>query len=450
LLQRHVLQCPASLGILSALQSGLIQVQDSNNNNAAAAQASAAINASFHQQQQQQQQAAYQQQQQQQAAYQQQQAAYQQQQQQQQAAMNASRDRSFSQGSAGSATYPYQVHQSQSQQQQQQQQGMPAPPPPTHPAYGAYVAAYQAAAQAAAAAGYPLPPLSALLPTVAPSSAPAGSFGTQDAHAHSHSHSAAAPFGGSFGGSFGGQGGASNPNLSFQGPLDTSQASVTDRLVAPADAYEVISRKALEAKMLQQSAYSEGAQGQGGLQQSSYPYLFPPGASASMGPGSTGGRSGGRPSTGNASVASRGRPSSAGAPLGRRSLSGGAGVRPSSGAMGLGMHATLGPQAPLSPRSVSSSGVHRPLYGEPGFKPTVAGSANRTGGVYDRLSNPENFTGVYRRAWMTDGRINHFTEVGVSAAPSAFVGNTNTGTNESIKDIRFLLRPNLLYGKGFK
>lgn len=50
---------------------------------------------------------------------------------------------------------------------------------------------------------------------------------------------------------------------------------------------------------------------------------------------------------------------------------------------------------------------------------------------------------------MTDGRINHFTEVGVSSMPSQYIGNTNTQSEETIHDIRFLLRPNLNVGKGF-
>jgi hypothetical protein len=56
--------------------------------------------------------------------------------------------------------------------------------------------------------------------------------------------------------------------------------------------------------------------------------------------------------------------------------------------------------------------------------------------VYDRLSSPATFTGVYRRAWFTDGRINHYADTMWSNIPSAFEGNTNTGTNEIISDIK--------------
>jgi hypothetical protein len=57
---------------------------------------------------------------------------------------------------------------------------------------------------------------------------------------------------------------------------------------------------------------------------------------------------------------------------------------------------------------------------------------------------------VYRRAYLTDGRINHFTETGVSNIPSRFVGDTNTNSDETIRDIKYLLRPNLNTGKSFK
>lgn len=58
--------------------------------------------------------------------------------------------------------------------------------------------------------------------------------------------------------------------------------------------------------------------------------------------------------------------------------------------------------------------------------------------------------GVYRRAWLTDGRINHFTETGLSRIPSKFEGHTNTGSNETIHSLSHMLRPNLAQGKGFK
>lgn len=88
--------------------------------------------------------------------------------------------------------------------------------------------------------------------------------------------------------------------------------------------------------------------------------------------------------------------------------------------------------------------------GSPAFKPTLAGEANRPGGVYERLASPSTFTGIYRRAWLTDGRINHFADTGVSRIPSKFEGSTNTGSNETIHDLKHLLRPNLGVGKGFR
>ena len=56
--------------------------------------------------------------------------------------------------------------------------------------------------------------------------------------------------------------------------------------------------------------------------------------------------------------------------------------------------------------------------------------------MYDRLSSPSTFTGVYRRAWFTDGRINHYADTMISNIPSAFEGDTNTGSNEIISDIK--------------
>ena len=78
------------------------------------------------------------------------------------------------------------------------------------------------------------------------------------------------------------------------------------------------------------------------------------------------------------------------------------------------------------------------------------GAAIRPGTVFHRLTDPALFTGVYRRAWETDGRINQYSEVGASSRPSAYVGNTNTGTDELISDIRYTLRPNLAVGKTFR
>lgn len=45
--------------------------------------------------------------------------------------------------------------------------------------------------------------------------------------------------------------------------------------------------------------------------------------------------------------------------------------------------------------------------------------------------------------------MNHF-ESGISMIPSRFDGNTNTNSNETIHDIKNLLRPGLLSGPQFK
>lgn len=75
---------------------------------------------------------------------------------------------------------------------------------------------------------------------------------------------------------------------------------------------------------------------------------------------------------------------------------------------------------------------------------TIAGSGNKKGGVYDRLASPQTFTGVYRRRFEGDGRINAHTDLTASA--TQFGGNTNTNTNETFHDIKGMLRTNLKSG----
>jgi hypothetical protein len=101
-----------------------------------------------------------------------------------------------------------------------------------------------------------------------------------------------------------------------------------------------------------------------------------------------------------------------------------------------------GASRPKSPRR-SPAGAKYDLLGTASFAPSLAGEANAPGSIFERLANPASFTGVYRRAWESDGRINQYTETGVSLRPSRYVGNTNTNSDEHITDIRFLLRPNL-------
>eukprot|EP00948_MAST-09A_sp_MAST-9A-sp1_P003046 g3046.t1 len=72
---------------------------------------------------------------------------------------------------------------------------------------------------------------------------------------------------------------------------------------------------------------------------------------------------------------------------------------------------------------------------------TLAGEGNKPGGIYDRLSSPASFTGVYKQRLHGDGRINSHTEL--TARQSKYKGNTNTGTNEIFHDIKGMLRPNL-------
>jgi len=71
---------------------------------------------------------------------------------------------------------------------------------------------------------------------------------------------------------------------------------------------------------------------------------------------------------------------------------------------------------------------------------TVAGEANRQGGVYDRLSSKKTFTGVYAKRFDTSeqgGRINGDT---VNGRANGYKGDTNTGTNQRIDDISQILR----------
>lgn len=95
--------------------------------------------------------------------------------------------------------------------------------------------------------------------------------------------------------------------------------------------------------------------------------------------------------------------------------------------------------------------VREPVqYGSPEYRPTLAGEANAPSSVFARLSSPAHFTGVYRRAWMTDGRMNAFSDTGVSARPTRYAGNTNTNTNEVIHSVGSVLRPSLHHGLNMK
>ena len=67
---------------------------------------------------------------------------------------------------------------------------------------------------------------------------------------------------------------------------------------------------------------------------------------------------------------------------------------------------------------------------------TVAGEANKPGGVYDRLSNKKTYTGVYAKRFDgSGGRINGDTINGRS-----YTGDTNGGTDVRVDDISQILR----------
>ncbi|GMH92899.1 hypothetical protein TL16_g12484, partial [Triparma laevis f. inornata] len=67
---------------------------------------------------------------------------------------------------------------------------------------------------------------------------------------------------------------------------------------------------------------------------------------------------------------------------------------------------------------------------------TIAGEANKQGGVYDRLSNQKTYTGVYAKRFSgSGGRINGDTINGRS-----YNGDTNQGTDVRVDDISQILR----------
>jgi len=111
----------------------------------------------------------------------------------------------------------------------------------------------------------------------------------------------------------------------------------------------------------------------------------------------------------------------------------------------------LGGNTSRSRRSMSSSrGRRHAKLGSSFYTPTLAGEANRPRSVWDRLSQPSSFTGVYKRAYFTDGRMNAFSDTGASAIPTEFRGDTNTQSNETVHDISVMLRTNLKSGKTFR
>ena len=68
--------------------------------------------------------------------------------------------------------------------------------------------------------------------------------------------------------------------------------------------------------------------------------------------------------------------------------------------------------------------------------------------VYERLHDKKSYTGVYRKRFEGDGRINADTQVSMMRQyHSKYDGDTNTGSNESIHCISTLMRPNLKYAK---
>jgi hypothetical protein len=95
--------------------------------------------------------------------------------------------------------------------------------------------------------------------------------------------------------------------------------------------------------------------------------------------------------------------------------------------------------SPMPPQAPDSQMMKKRMSGITGA--TVAGEANRAGGVYDRLSSTKTFTGVYAKRFDTadpmGGRINGDT---VNSRHHGYKGNTNTGTDQRVDDISQILR----------
>ena len=80
---------------------------------------------------------------------------------------------------------------------------------------------------------------------------------------------------------------------------------------------------------------------------------------------------------------------------------------------------------------------------------TYAGSANKKGGVYERLATTQDFTGVYRRRMDGNGRINAHTDQSFFADHGeTYTGSTNQGTDTVVREIGHFMRPNLRDGAG--
>ena len=103
--------------------------------------------------------------------------------------------------------------------------------------------------------------------------------------------------------------------------------------------------------------------------------------------------------------------------------------------------------SPAAPSAAFSRQDWERLHAHASDSAHIAGEANKKGGVYDRLSSTKTFTGVYKRRFDEgDGRIGHHADMHLTAKPSSYVGNTNTGTDETIHDISRTFRTNLGVG----
>ena len=207
--------------------------------------------------------------------------------------------------------------------------------------------------------------------------------------------------------------------------------------VPPAAAYEVLARKALELQTAAAASLSMPASPRSGSV--SHSFLGSVGVGAGAGVSSQSTRSS---VVSRADAAHTGRMGGLSSPSPFRAVSRDGDFFISAQSLGV---AGSGASRPGSAQR-SPGGNKYASMGTASFRPSIAGEGNAPGSIFDRLSNPESFTGVYRRAWETDGRINQYTETGATTRPTRFLGNTNTGSDEHISDISMLMRPNLLGG----
>ena len=62
------------------------------------------------------------------------------------------------------------------------------------------------------------------------------------------------------------------------------------------------------------------------------------------------------------------------------------------------------------------------------YRPVIAGEANKTGGIFDRLTQQDSYTGAHRERFNQQG-----------SSQTEFRGHTNTGSDQPVHDISKVL-----------